>query len=1138
MAYLEFTNINYKTVLTDIANRKEFSINTDQKEGDELILPNRQSTVSQLFIKNFINANTPYPRILLNWKTGSGKTKGALDIANNFIKNFKKRKQYGEDINPNITYLGFTQEIFQKELIYNVEFGFSTKKDIEQIIQLEANSSISIEAYKEYILKSSTLKKRLTNVNSGGFYTFCGYKEFSNKIFVLTQLGIDNKYEINNIDDIEDAHNKKYIIINYDHIQTLKNGLLICDEIHNLYNINEKNKYGIAIQYTLNVLGDNAPRVIFLSATPITGSATEITDLINLLNNTNIKRSELFTKESNIIDFENFDEKLLFKKIDKLKLMGVTLNSVSDLVRAEKEIIIDDVDNINYNENTNTILVDVVDDFNEEDVKTITDSIIINDESKVNDSKYSISKLRSDSIEKIRNMLMGKISCVADADVNLYPERIFVGESIDDIPYIKFIKCPISEYHLNTCVYNQTSNNKTMQDNFNIVSYTLYDMVFPGTEKYGLYNTLNIYDSILNTDNSWKEKNLINIISDSNLKYITGEFLHKDNIGKYSSKYEKLINTIIEDCKVEGKSIIYHDRVRISGVLLIHELLRHNGILKDGENSNSNTLCSYCGIKKSSHADKKHQFNPIRLLIVHSDMDKSSMRANIIKFNSINNIDGHNYKFLIGSKIIKESYNFFEVRTMYICSMPTDYSIFIQVIGRAIRTGSHLRLPKEKRNTKIKVFVTVNTNYTDSPELRKYYIKGKEFLVIQEIEKTIKECAVDSFINNLEIKEDSLDGLKYKPVEYKVGKLITTTYGAYNYNSNEVNIIESIARRLFETNIIFDKNTIIDYIKSLNIKNFNHNIKNFNKDNFILAFNNLKKPYYFNNELICVISTENYYIKCKVSNDGRPVIDIESFYRNDNILYTSSKEILLISDLSNNSIPKLEVNLQKYIDDNVEEYIFDKVINQILNNPIENVDMFILTYNYSVHKLLLKHLIETDINKHNTIIKIYDNFNILIRSKDINIKTNNNIIGFKDKNYINVYIDKKWSVLSFDVIKNNVKLVENNITIGFVEDDGTILDTVKFKLRPKIDEVEDNRLIIKGALCEYRTKEELKIIQSKLLLQIKKRNLELEIVKFNFKTKTMCNNIKLLLLTLEKYSYANSENIKWIYLFHENSIGE
>jgi len=328
----------------------------------------------------------------------------------------------------------------------------------------------------------------------------------------------------------------------------------------------------------------------------------------------------------------------------------------------------------------------------------------------------------------------------------------------------------------------------------------------------------------------------------------------------------------------------------------------------------------------------------------------------------------------------------------------------------------------------------------------------------------------------------------------------------------------------------------------LNIKNFNYNISNFNKDNFILAFNNLKKPYYYNNQLICVITTDNYYIKCKVSNDGRPVVDIESFYRNDDILYTSSKEILLISGTSKNSIPKLEINLQKYLDDNKEEYIFNKVIYNILNNPIEDIDLFIVSYNYSIHKLLLKHLIETDPKKipnYSIIIKIYDSFNILIRNKDINLKTSNtDIVGFKDKNYINVYLDKKWSVLSFDVIKNNLKLTENSITIGFVEDNGTILDTVKFKLRPKKDEVEDNRLIIKGALCEYRTKEDLNVIQTKLIAQIKKRRLELEIVKFNFKTKTMCNNIKILLLALERYSYEYNENIKWIYLFHENSTIE
>jgi len=75
----------------------------------------------------------------------------------------------------------------------------------------------------------------------------------------------------------------------------------------------EPNNYGIAIQYILDILGEHAPRAVFLSATPITGAAAEIVDLLNLLvprselpDMQPLKRSSLFTKTQSSFD-EDFD---------------------------------------------------------------------------------------------------------------------------------------------------------------------------------------------------------------------------------------------------------------------------------------------------------------------------------------------------------------------------------------------------------------------------------------------------------------------------------------------------------------------------------------------------------------------------------------------------------------------------------------------------------------------------------------------------------------------------------------------------------------------------------------------------------------------------------------------------------------
>jgi hypothetical protein len=73
------------------------------------------------------------------------------------------------------------------------------------------------------------------------------------------------------------------IRINQTLLESMRDSLVIADEIHNLYNMQTENNYGIALQYILDSLGTHAPYTVLMSATPMTGSASEIVDLLNLL---------------------------------------------------------------------------------------------------------------------------------------------------------------------------------------------------------------------------------------------------------------------------------------------------------------------------------------------------------------------------------------------------------------------------------------------------------------------------------------------------------------------------------------------------------------------------------------------------------------------------------------------------------------------------------------------------------------------------------------------------------------------------------------------------------------------------------------------------------------------------------------
>ena len=100
------------------------------------------------------------------------------------------------------------------------------------------------------------------------------------------------------------------------------------------------------------------------------------------------------------------------------------------------------------------------------------------------------------------------------------------------------------------------------------------------------------------------------------------------------------------------------------------------------------------------------------------------------------NTDGafaDNYKFLIGSKIIRQSYDIKDTERIIILSLPVNISGLIQLRGRVERHASHHGLTVDRRKVIFSYFISVvPDDVTDidtvSPEEYKYidgYCFGK-----------------------------------------------------------------------------------------------------------------------------------------------------------------------------------------------------------------------------------------------------------------------------------------------------------------------------------------------------------------------------------------------------------------------------
>ena len=279
--------------LDDISSREEFlryrvEVRRDLSSGFRM-------HGEQKFVKEFQNPRTSFTRCLLNWWTGTGKTNTAIGTSLEFIKHTNRGGPGW--LKPSVYVIGFTKDLFIDSMLVRPEFGFISKDEITRLRLLRlamARGTIEVNHYTAYL---GSLRRRITDPSRGGVYQFYGFKEFANRLFRITAKGAEKDFNLQSVyasesfDEVkarlDEAIEDRLVEINTDLIENMRGCLMIVDEIHNTYNIKEKNTYGIAIQYALNELdtedGELSIRALYLSATPMTGSVTEIVDLLNLL---------------------------------------------------------------------------------------------------------------------------------------------------------------------------------------------------------------------------------------------------------------------------------------------------------------------------------------------------------------------------------------------------------------------------------------------------------------------------------------------------------------------------------------------------------------------------------------------------------------------------------------------------------------------------------------------------------------------------------------------------------------------------------------------------------------------------------------------------------------------------------------
>lgn len=1086
MSYIQPDNVNFTD---DLLIRKEFYWNKIWKNKKEVnlfasIIPrflledsirksnNLRLSSYQMFVSNFVNPNTPYKRLLLQWETGTGKTIGTLSIAMNFIKNFKLEKEIGHVEIGSVFIIGFSERVFKNELLRFPEFGFLSKEErfrLDKLKKIAAQGNqTDINKYQEMIIR---IKKRFSNRKDNGYFKFIGYKAFVNKI-LITDINTD----LNSLSEeqIREFLNEGKIKYNEELLLQFKNSLMICDEIHNVYNSVEKNNWGIAIQAVL----DKEPtcRVIFASATPLNNSPTEIVDLLNLLlpKEERIAKSDFFTSEKELkpgaldkiaklsIGRISYVRDVNPKYYPSVSIIGETIPSIPYL-----KFIRCPMSDFQYN-TYKTIYTGVL----SQDCQYISDFVIENPDKKSNVGLFQTNQIKTSLINASQewkdkhgfNFKNNKIvgNALSYDKLKKYSNKYFcMLEKIHEV--IANRKGKIFIYHnivhmSGVLFIEQILLRNGFLDEFGGASNNTICMICGKTRAEHSKDELQI---IVGGEDNDKYNPLLLLEKKRKIRWFRNGIeimtIHKRKNNKGELCYYIPHNTM-DDSLIQAKSYVLKDLIVLFnkfiennvdclefqvpayapklGEWLLHmsfKLKSHNNkfsilkwnlydklkeneggsIIKKKKEKFKNKLHRQSVVTKKISKDKdnigKHIFTPVRFIMANSEIDKSHMDHSIEKFNNPENANGSRIMILVGSKIIKESYDIKAIQNIFIMGKPDNIPTLLQIRGRAVRKNSHIDLPLDKRHVDIYIFTSCLPNkitsgvdkghYELSYEEKKYREKILSFQIMQKIEKVMHENSIDSFINydmisQVSQKFDPLSTLTFDPniskkftKELSLDQLNLSTFNIH-YIEKEINFIKIIIKRLFiEISGVWKYQDLFEAVKNSKDYEIEVNTALFSEDNFVIAISQLiwfksqkyVEPFITKKEELHLHHNHPDFIVDRLYNDTEKIILLPSgqesiiveLYNNGTqyyLLFPINKDtnepdidMELIYRVSKQDFVKT-INMNSFIQNKRVDFDYDDKKNifyrRYLDTSIENMENVICEYGASFHVKFLEECIE------------------------------------------------------------------------------------------------------------------------------------------------------------------------------------
>ena len=419
-------------------------------------------------------------------------------------------------------------------------------------------------------------------------------------------------------------------------------------------------------------------------------------------------------------------------------------------------------------------------------------------------------QIKEGGIEYFKKMASGYVSHLRGADPLTFAKRIDKGEIPKGLFFTSVTRCLMLPFQRKT--YDDTV--AIADDTLDRRSEAVANFAFPGIDDkknlvgyYGnegidyVKNQLKINQELINKkialeilkDKSIENDNDLLYLSDSK-NNLTGKIFQFENLKYFSIKFYKALkklNRLVWQKKGAKTAFVYSNLVR-AGIEIFQEILLVNGYLEYDENPRNykitpNTRCYFCGLpfsdhksdhvstttkpnknisessteyKKESNKIPIHEFHPATFVVVTGKSSEESgeiipeEKQYILRnvFSNLENINGKNIKFVLGSKVMNEGISLKLVSEVHILDVYFNLGKVDQVIGRAIRHCSHYQLMNEENPfPKVNVYkYCVKLDDKDgkmSTEEDLYKKAELKYVLIKKMERAMKEVAIDCALN-------------------------------------------------------------------------------------------------------------------------------------------------------------------------------------------------------------------------------------------------------------------------------------------------------------------------------------------------------------------------------------------------------